>query len=204
MKSTVWFCAIAAAVAAGCATERVQEREKSEEFALYLDCCREVLSYLEEDEYIPKTATTQEFASTYEIVYADARYVSYRATEYEYLGGAHGSTTITVLTIDRKTGRELKLEDFIPKEKQGALQRALREGAIQKLGGKYPLLHEVEITDNFYLAEDGLHFIYNRYEIAPYAAGAIEVVIPLEGGRPGGSGVPTAGGCRDLRPAIPE
>ncbi|MGN0845358.1 MAG: DUF3298 domain-containing protein [Kiritimatiellia bacterium] len=204
MKSTVWFCAIAAAMAAGCATEYVQEREKSEEFALYLDCCREILLEVGGDGYIPKTATTWESASTYEIVYADARYVSYRAEEYEYLGGAHGNTTITVLTIDRKTGRELKLEDFIPKEKHEALLRALREGAVRKLGGEYPLLNEVEITDNFYLAEDGLHFIYNRYEIAPYAAGAIEVVIPLEGGRPGGSGVPTAGGRRGLRPAKPE
>ena len=32
-------------------------------------------------------------------------------------------------------------------------------------------------THNFYIAADGLHFVYNEYEDASYAAGAVEVVV---------------------------
>ncbi len=177
MKVATMLC-ISMVVAAGCATERnIPERKKSEEFAAYLETCRDILQEVGEEGHIPASATTEEFSSRYEIVYADSRYVSYRAEEYWYRGGAHGSTTVTVLTIDRKTGREMTLEDFIPKEKHAALQRALRTGAIQKLGGEERLLDEVNVIDNFYVAADGLHFIYNQYEIAAYAYGQIEVVI---------------------------
>ena len=177
MKVATVLCVLMV-FAAGCATERsVPKREKSKEFSVYLESCRDILQEVGEEGAIPASATTEEFSSRYEIVYADSRYVSYRAEEYWYCGGAHGSTTVTVLTIDRKTGREMTLEDFIPKEKHAALQRALRTGAIQKLGSEERLLDEVNVIDNFYVAADGLHFIYNQYEIAAYAYGQIEVVI---------------------------
>ena len=34
------------------------------------------------------------------------------------------------------------------------------------------------MTDNFALTKDGLKFVYNPYEIAPYAMGQQEIVIP--------------------------
>ena len=34
-----------------------------------------------------------------------------------------------------------------------------------------------EVTDNFYLDHDGIHFVYNVYEIASYAEGPQELVI---------------------------
>ena len=45
-------------------------------------------------------------------------------------------------------------------------------------------IQEVEPNDNFYITEDGVTFIYNHYEIAPYAMGIIKITIPwneLEG-----------------------
>ena len=35
-----------------------------------------------------------------------------------------------------------------------------------------------EITENFYLDKDGIHFIYQPYEIAPFATGAVDVLVP--------------------------
>ena len=45
-------------------------------------------------------------------------------------------------------------------------------------GGEDKLLDEVTLTDNCCLATEGLRFVYNEYEVACHAEGAIEVAIP--------------------------
>ena len=96
--------------------------------------------------------------------------MSFYAKEYSYLGGAHGNTAIRVGTISRATGRILKVGDFVADVKRAALKNALHDGAVKALGGKENLQSEVEVVENFYLAKDGLHFVYDEYEIACYAA----------------------------------
>jgi hypothetical protein len=71
----------------------------------------------------------------------------------------------------------VKLSEFVPEEKMKSLQKALYDGVVKKLGSAENILGEVKVIDNFYIAKDGLHFVYNQYEVAPYAAGVIEIVI---------------------------
>ena len=52
---------------------------------------------------------------------------------------------------------------------------------IAKIGGKDNLQGEVTLTENFYIAGDGLHFVFNEYEVACHAQGLVEVVIPAYG-----------------------
>lgn len=48
------------------------------------------------------------------------------------------------------------------------------------------------MTENFYLDDCGIHFIYNPYEIDCYAAGTIDIFVPWKSKRipllPAGSG----------------
>ena len=37
---------------------------------------------------------------------------------------------------------------------------------------------DFDVSKNFYLAHDGIHFIYHVYEIAPYSEGEQDLVIP--------------------------
>ena len=39
-------------------------------------------------------------------------------------------------------------------------------------------MDNVNVTENFFVDDESIHWIYNPYEIAPYALGAIEVSIP--------------------------
>lgn len=178
------FFAVALLVS-GCASV---DRSGSEDFDRYVEFCREMamtpvpaedpddpLSKV--DWMVDASATTQEFSKSYKIVYADKDYLSFYAKEYSYTGGAHGNTGICVRTINRATGRIAKVADFVPDEKRAALKTALYNGAVKALGGEEHLQADVEVVENFYLAKDGLHFIYNEYEIACYAAGAVEVVV---------------------------
>ena len=80
-------------------------------------------------------------SSKYEIICRDADKVSYRATEYQYTGGAHGFTLVQI-------GKEIAFFDA------------------------------PQLTENFYFDDQAIHFIYNQYEIACYADGIIEAIVP--------------------------
>lgn len=155
---------------------------QDEDLTRYLQECREVAMDAEYDakDLVRSSLTSQEFKKTFEVRFADAQYVSYYAECFSYTGGAHGMTTTTVGTLNRKTGQKVCVKDLVPAEKMPALQQALREGAIQQLGGAEHLQGEVKVIENFYIAADGLHFVYNPYEIACYAKGRVEVVVNLK------------------------
>ena len=129
------------------------------------------------DDLVGTSLTTQEYQSKYSVVFADEKYISFRAEEYSYIGGAHGSNKITVGTIDRKTGRRMCLKDFVSLDKLQELTKILHAKVIKKLGGKENLQGEVLPIENFCVVKGGLKFVYNEYEVACYAAGAIEVVV---------------------------
>ena len=120
----------------------------------------------------------REYRGEYKIVYVDAKYLSFYAEAYVCAGfNAHGGTSITVGTIDRKTGQVLKAADLIPECRMAEVRSALIDAVAKKLGGKENLLNEPKIIDNCYFAEGAIHFVYNEYEVAPYAEGPVEVAV---------------------------
>lgn len=169
----------------GCKYAEVDEPKMSAALADYLELCRDtaVGGKLEgddrEDWMVGSGATSWERNATYKLVYADERYLSFRAEEFEYNGGAHGSTKITVGTFDRRTGKLLKAADLIPAARRAEVLKALRAGVVKAIGGEDQLQGEVRIINNCFVAKDGIHFVYNEYEVACYAAGSIEVVVKI-------------------------
>ena len=88
-------------------------------------------------EDVPREIPAWDKSSKYEIICRDADKVSYRATEYQYTGGAHGSTLVQVGTVDRKTGRKYKLADIVSESRRGELLRKVREDiAIRRYEAK--------------------------------------------------------------------
>lgn len=110
--------------------------------------------------------------------YVDAKYLSFYAEAYVCAGfNVHGGTSITVGTIDRKTGQVLKAADLIPARRMAEVRAALVDAVAKKLGGKENLLDEPEVVDNCYFADGAINFVYNEYEVAPYAEGPVEVAV---------------------------
>ena len=172
-----------AVVLSGCVTN-LSERTM-EDYEINVDMIRDYImeSNSPDDLLRSATATTEERQSKYNVVYLDAKCVSYRCDDWAYTGGAHGMTTVHVGTLDRKTGRKLALDDVFPKDGQGELARTLRGKATEALARKQQQLFDYVsdgelLTDNFCLMEDGWHFVYSPYDIAPFAAGVVEIVIP--------------------------
>jgi hypothetical protein len=105
-----------------------------------------------------------------------------------YTGGAHGMWTTQYFTIDTGSCFRLSIGDLIADSGRSLLRQRI-EDELRILGeveAGEPLstglffMDTVEIPDNFFITQGGLGFHWDPYEIAPYVAGSIEVIIPLE------------------------
>lgn len=104
-----------------------------------------------------------------------------------YEGGAHGIEQTKVINFNAKTGSVMRLKDiFVPgyeKRLNDILFDALKEktgaGSIIELQDKgYLCTTEMFAPENFIMKDKSIIFIYNVYEIAPYASGKTELDIP--------------------------
>lgn len=116
------------------------------------------------------------------------RYVVYETETEEYFGGAHGATGIKVNNIIKPLGRILKYP--VMKSAVKKLQPALRKGVkrfFKEISSDWTV-NDLFIENNLiplpdaspYLAKDGVHFVYQEYEIGPYVMGSISFTIPYD------------------------
>ena len=123
----------------------------------------------------------------WEVLFNESYLLTIRALYYEYTGGAHGNYGYANLVLDMKDGRQLSLEDlFVPGYENQLKQLALAElkrqykaSTIEDLSDQgFFLENGFELTDNFFIQKNGIGFTYNPYEIAAYALGAIDILVP--------------------------
>ena len=100
---------------------------------------------------------------------------------YSYTGGPHGVGGDEYLTVDMTTHKVLTLSDIIDQKKLPEVKELLwrfytRSGRI-KDEDAFTKKTDFDVSKNFYLAHDGIHFIYHEYEIASYAEGEQDLVI---------------------------
>lgn len=114
-----------------------------------------------------------------EVIFNDNYFATLSFSNYQYLGGAHGMYGETYLVIDTKNGKEIKLNDIFDKQSIATLEKRMLkkayaytgfENAVSLQDAGY-LVDKIEVTDNFSLTAKGITFVYQPYEIAPYAAG---------------------------------
>ena len=116
-------------------------------------------------------------------------YISYIMTREEYWGGAHPSTVNAVTSFDPETGCEITLDDIFKEGYEEELLAMLvdqlmkdeRASTIEELyDAGYYMDTDMYISQNFILGNEGVTFLYNRYEIAPYAKGDILITLDYE------------------------
>ncbi len=103
-----------------------------------------------------------------------------------YEGGAHGISQQLVMNFDAKTGRQLKYDDIFVQGHEFRLREMLLDelkkqtdtNTLDELHAKdYLLTMDIYAPQNFILGDDEVTFIYNPYEIAPYAKGNTELTL---------------------------
>ncbi|HTN47231.1 MAG TPA: DUF3298 domain-containing protein [Flavipsychrobacter sp.] len=120
----------------------------------------------------------------YSIRYNEKGFVVIETMGYSYTGGAHGNYGSGFLNLDVENRRKLNFKDIATIDST-SLQKIMEQYFRKDYNIPVPkpltdMLFENYLapTDNFYLGEKGLGFLYNPYEVAAYAVGQIEVFVP--------------------------
>lgn len=115
----------------------------------------------------------------YSVRYNQQDLLSVILTDYQFLGGAHGSTYQSSYTFDLTTGKTLSLSDLMQSgtDYTAYFNSGIRKAIDERVASG--LLYEFEtgkfssIGDNpaYYLTENGIVFYFQQYDYFPYAAG---------------------------------
>lgn len=145
------------------------------------------------DEF-PESSSQWYMTREIEPIYDTDRVFSVQMTEESYTGGAHPNSNVWLASFDVHTGQRLALDDVLMDGHEAELQaigeRAFRDA--RGLGAEDDLTEAgfwfdegvFRLNENFAVTAEGLRFVFNRYEVAPYALGATEIVLPVAALRP--------------------
>lgn len=130
-----------------------------------------------------------EFLVVFQVTCNSGCITSLYMDQYEFEGGAHGSTQRTSQTWDFSTGKRLQLADFYPhnpsyrKDIQSQIQTGIADRLKQEPAtyfDDYPSLLRTNFNpDSFYLTPEGLVIYYQQYDIAPYSTGIPKFLLPF-------------------------
>ncbi|WP_418306483.1 DUF3298 domain-containing protein [Phocaeicola sp.] len=120
--------------------------------------------------------------------------LNFIAETFEYTGGAHPNSWNKWMNFEKNTGKLLALKDVFMAGSEKPISDMLLEELITEMATR---LEDSSITsleglqnagilnstnmyvpDNFLLEKEKVSFLYNKYDIAPYAVGIITLSLP--------------------------
>jgi hypothetical protein len=113
-------------------------------------------------------------------------FIHLECISYSFTGGAHGNGYENHTLVDKKTGKVISLSDAFNNEKKlnTLVDQYFRKSQgissnenLEEIG--WFIEGKLKANNNFYFTDKHLKFLYNSYEIAPYAQGATIVEIPI-------------------------
>jgi hypothetical protein len=127
-----------------------------------------------------------DYQESYETPVNGARTLVISRNRFFYSGGAHPNYDKTYFVFDREVGLQIGLPDVVRKDAMPALKELInRELRLQKKIGPGDslkkarfLVDEAEPTENYFFSPQGLGFLWNPYEVAPYVEGYVEITLP--------------------------
>lgn len=121
-----------------------------------------------------------------ELSYQSQDIITIAISTYEFKGGAHGSDKITFLNLNAITGDVLHQKDIITNldefktVAETYFKQSLKvENAHLKMEDFF-FGKPFQLPENIGFSADGLVLLYNVYEVASYAQGYTEFVIPFD------------------------
>lgn len=151
------------------------------------DWVKEIAKY-PDDNYPPMS---YEFSYSVKPVALTPSYVTMLYNSYVYMGGAHGGAESVGQTFSTKSGLKLTLDNMFKPESKDAVLELVEQGLMKQ----YFKVSDIKEFENElllngdplpfpantpYFEDGGVCFLYQQYEIAPYAAGMPACVIPFK------------------------
>ncbi len=118
----------------------------------------------------------------------------YGIERYVYMGGAHGLETRNFYNFDLKTGQVITEKDLFKPNYESELAKLIKTRIVEESKENAEKdsepITDLEETDfwtdsiksngNFYITDEGINYVFNPYEIAPYYMGQTEVTLPFD------------------------
>ncbi|CAM3989406.1 DUF3298 DUF4163 domains-containing protein [Mucilaginibacter galii] len=128
-----------------------------------------------------------ELDSKVNVIRQDSSLVGLEFNGYQFTGGAHGATMIKYLNWDVKANKKIELaslfkpgyEEKLTQVADSIFRKQENLSPTASLKENYFFKDEkFSLNKNFLITPIGLKFLYNQYEIKPYAAGQTALDIP--------------------------
>ncbi len=117
----------------------------------------------------------------YQVTYNQNGVISFLLTDYQFLGGAHGDNILTGMTFSLKDGKAIKLDDLLKSNASYRQElKKMLQADIKKQSNEwgYSLEQFNDLSkdsssylNNYYLTDSGFNIFFQKYDIAPGAAG---------------------------------
>ncbi|SHI40438.1 DUF3298 and DUF4163 domain-containing protein [Pseudozobellia thermophila] len=144
--------------------------------------------YWEIKKLYPEEASVWEATIKGAVSYEDDELLTIELDSYLFTGGAHGYSSKRYLNFDKVKGKELENRELFRdrKEFEAFAEQKFRSQENIPLDGPINSTGFMFESDTFHLPENigfteaGIKLLYNPYEVASYADGPIEIILPFE------------------------
>ncbi|KQS92164.1 DUF3298 and DUF4163 domain-containing protein [Chryseobacterium sp. Leaf394] len=127
-----------------------------------------------EEDFVREYKQTWDQISDMKVFSKTKDYLTIQYNGYGFSGGAHGYGYDLYKVVDLKNQSVIQLSDLIDSSKITWKPILLKHVDREMLFDE-----NITANNNFYFDSNSLTFIYNQYEIGPYAAGIIEIKVPF-------------------------
>ena len=132
--------------------------------------------------YTPKEGwAVQQSSATGKLKSQTSNLIVYETGGYIYnAGAAHGMYGVSYINFYIPQQKDLTISDLLLTSKKSAINKAVRLNARKVADALYDPdnCNSIEYSETFYLSPQGITFVYQPYEIGPWAAGVIEITVP--------------------------
>ena len=148
------------------------------------------------DEYMNENAVLENGVRSWEDRVGGAfdkkykHYMNYLVSYYSFRGGAHGIQTLSNIVFDAKTGEQVHEADLFAPGYETPVAQLLRLAIKSAMEAEDPelmqlvKLEEVVPNGNFSVHEDGMEWLFQPYEVGPYALGIVSATLSWEDLKP--------------------
>lgn len=153
----------------------------------YMEEGKDAIANYGDDMEATATWMSYEENCTGETKYNANGFFSYAVSLYSFTGGAHGNNSVKVGSLDLNTATRLGLASLFTDEKLPQVRSLLLQNLTKEQNcatteeltekGDFFDIDQIDVTENFYIDDNGVNFLYDPFEIAPYSTGEITITI---------------------------
>ncbi len=115
-------------------------------------------------------------------VYRSGNFISYVLYMSEYTGGANVNQVVKSFVFDKRSNKQVLLSDILSEEEVGGLLGEVRLSLEKReeASDVFPGVSDeisLDNLDDFYVTDLEFVFLFSKYEVAPGAAGIVEIEV---------------------------